>query len=88
MITEIPSKAGYILNALKSAKENKCTVFVILNPNFFKENRLTFSIETIADSTFAIHDEEILIIKNDVVIYTFSWIYTDFVDVIWKAKHK
>lgn len=86
MITDIPSQAGYILHALKIAKENKCNVFIILDPNLFKEHRLTFSAETIADATFAIHDDKILIIKNDIVIYTFSWVYTSYVDVIWKIK--
>lgn len=82
----IPSQAGRILHALKVAQENKCDVFIILNPNLFKEHRLTFSAETITDATFAIHDDEILIIKNDIVIYAFSWIYTIYVDVIWKIK--
>jgi hypothetical protein len=86
MITDIPAEAGRILHALKVAQENKCGVFIILNPNLFKENRLTFSTETITDATFAIHDDEILIIKNDIVIYTFSWVYTSYVDVIWKIK--
>lgn len=86
MITDIPAQAGHILHALKIAQENKCDVFITLDPNLFKEHRLIFSAETIADATFAIHDDEILIIKNDIVIYTFSWIYTNYVDVIWKIK--
>lgn len=86
MITDIPAQAGRILHALKVAQENKCGVFIILNPNLFKEHRLTFSTETITDATFAIHDDEILIIKNDIVIYTFSWVYTSYVDVIWKIN--
>lgn len=78
-----PQKLERIMNAIKSAQENKCCLVIFLDPLVYDENSFMITSENIQEVSFVQHNDDLLIIRDNKVIDTLGWWDIYKVRVIW-----
>lgn len=78
-----PQKLERIMKAIKSAQENKCCLAIFLDPLVYGKNSFMVTSKNIQEVSFAEHDGDLLVIRDNKVVTSLLWWDIYKVRVIW-----
>lgn len=76
-------KLERIMSAVQSAQENKCCIVIFLDPLVYGKNSFMITSENIQEVSFAQHNDDLLVIRDNKVITSLPWWDIIKVRVIW-----
>lgn len=76
-------KLERIMSAVQSAQGNKCCLVIFLDPLVYGKNSFMVTSENIQEVSFAEHNSDLLVIRDNKVIASLPWWDIIKVRVIW-----